>query len=54
MKPTTYSRRLWTITVGEVTNRERFTARSLVVNQMLRLGSKLSRKQLWALATRAL
>lgn len=37
-------------TVGEVENQERFAKRAQVVNQMLKAGSRVSRKNLWKLA----
>lgn len=40
-------------TVGEVENQERFAKRAQVVNQMLKAGSKVSRKGLWKLAAQA-
>ena len=41
-------------TIGELENQERFTKRAQVVNQMLKAGTKLSRKALWKLASQAL
>ena len=40
-------------TVGEVENQERFAKRAQVVNQMLKAGSRVSRKNLWKLAAQA-
>ena len=40
-------------TVGEVENQERFAKRAQVVNQMLKAGSRVSRKNLWKLASQA-
>ena len=40
-------------TVGEVENQERFAKRAQVVNLMLKAGSKVSRKNLWKLASQA-
>ncbi len=48
------SGRMRAMTVGEVANQDRFLKRSLIVNQMLRVGSELPRKRLWALAAKAL
>ena len=41
-------------TIGEVENQERFAKRAQVVNQMLKAGTKLSRKNLWKLAALAI
>ena len=43
-----------TKTVNEVENQERFAKRSHLVNQMLQGGSKLGRKELWALVMKAI
>ena len=48
------SSRMRAMTVGEVANQERFFRRSLIVNQMVHFGSKLTRKELWKLAEQAL
>lgn len=40
-------------TVGELENQERFARRAQVVNQMLKAGSRVSRKNLWKLAAQA-
>ena len=40
-------------TAGEVENQNRFAKRAQVVNQMLKAGSKVSRKGLWKLAEQA-
>ena len=41
-------------TVSEVENQERFAKRAQVVNQMLKGGSKLGRKELWKLVGKAI
>ena len=46
--------RMRAMTVGEVANQERFFRRSLIVNQMVHFGSKLTRKELWNLVGKAI
>lgn len=40
-------------TIAEAANQKRFAQRAQVVNQMLKAGSKVSRKNLWKLASQA-
>ena len=40
-------------TIAELENQERFAKRAQVVNQMLKAGSRVSRKGLWKLTSQA-
>lgn len=47
------SKRTTKLQASEIEARERFAKRAQVVNQMLKAGSKVSRKNLWKLASQA-